>query len=241
MAVAHPERRGSSALNIGEVLAILAEEFPSMTASKIRFLEEKGLIAPHRTPSGYRQYGRGDVDRLRFVLALQRDQYLPLKVIKDYLDAVDRGEQPENLPGGMSIAPRPVSGELHAQLSATRSRSLSEQQLREESGASADLVESMLSFGLIAAEGGRFDEYALAVTRSCVALADHGLEPRHLRSFLSTAEREVGLIEQVVAPSASRRDPAARARAAEEARELSETFLTLHRALVHGLISRMDG
>ncbi|BCT75908.1 MerR family transcriptional regulator [Sinomonas cyclohexanicum] len=241
MAAAQPERRGSSALNIGEVLATLAEDFPSMTASKIRFLEEKGLISPHRTPSGYRQYSDGDVERLRFILSLQRDQYLPLKVIKDYLDAVDRGERPESLPGGMSIAPRPVTDELGAQLSATRPRSLSEAQLRAESGASARLVESMLSFGLITVEDGRFDAHALTVARTCVALEGRGLEPRHLRPFQTAAEREVGLIEQAVAPSASRRDTASRARAAEEARELSELFMTLHRALVHGMISRMDG
>lgn len=241
MAAAQPERRGASALNIGEVLATLAEDFPSMTASKIRFLEEKGLIAPNRTPSGYRQYCAGDVERLRFVLALQRDQYLPLKVIKDYLDAIDRGERPESLPGGMSIAPHAVSDEPGAAAGTMRARSLTEAQLRAESGASTALVGSMLSFGLIAAEDGRFDEHALTVARSCVALADHGLEPRHLRPFQTAAEREVGLIEQAVAPSASRRDPESRARAAEEARELSDLFLTLHRALVHGLISRMDG
>jgi DNA-binding transcriptional MerR regulator len=241
MAAAQPERRGAPALNIGEVLATLAEDFPSMTASKIRFLEDKGLIAPHRTPSGYRQYSEGDVERLRFVLAVQRDQYLPLRVIKDYLDAIDRGERPEGLPGGASIAPRAVTEELGAQLSAARPRSLSEAQLRAESGASARLVTAMLSFGLIVAEDGRFDEHALAVARSCVALEAHGLEPRHLRPFQTTAEREVGLIERAVATSASRPDPAARARAADEARELGELFLTLHRALVHGLISRMDG
>lgn len=241
MAAAQPERKGATALNIGEVLATLAEDFPSMTASKIRFLEDKGLIAPHRTPSGYRQYSEGDVERLRFVLALQRDQYLPLKVIKDYLDALDRGERPESLPGAASIAPRAVSDEFGAQLNAARPRSLSEAQLRAESGASAALVEAMLSFGLVVPEDGRFDEHDLAVACSCVALADHGLEPRHLRPFQTTAEREVSLIERAVAPRASRRDPASRVRAAEEARELGELFLTLHRALVHGLISRMDG
>lgn len=88
--MAQPERRGPQVLNIGEVLAQLSADFPGMTASKIRFLEEKGLINPRRTPAGYRQYSDGDVERLRFVLALQRDQYLPLKVIKDYLDAIDR-------------------------------------------------------------------------------------------------------------------------------------------------------
>jgi DNA-binding transcriptional MerR regulator len=241
MAAAQTERRSSGALNIGEVLATLAEEFPSMTASKIRFLEDKGLIAPHRTPAGYRQYSQGDVERLRFVLALQRDQYLPLKVIKDYLDAIDRGERPEGLPPGVSVAPRAVSEELSAHLSTTRPRSLSEAQLRAESGASVALVEAMVSYGLVEAADGRFDEHALQVARACVALEDHGLEPRHLRPFQASAEREVGLIERVVAPMASRRDTDARARAAEEARELSEVFLTLHRALVHGLITRMDG
>src|SRR5687768_17933517 len=87
--MAQPERRGPLVLNIGEVLAQLSDDFPSMTASKIRFLEEKGLINPRRTPAGYRQYSDGDVERLRFVLSLQRDQYLPLKVIKDYLDAIE--------------------------------------------------------------------------------------------------------------------------------------------------------
>ena len=241
MAAAQSERRGAGALNIGEVLAMLAEDFPSMTASKIRFLEEKGLICPQRTPAGYRQYSEGDVERLRFVLALQRDQYLPLKVIKDYLDAVDRGERPESLPGGASIAPRAVSEELSAHLATTRPRSLGDEQLRAESGASARLVEAMLGYGLIERVDGRFDEHALQVARACVQLEAHGLEPRHLRPFQASAEREVGLIERVVAPTASRRGEASRARAAEEARELSEVFLTLHRALVHGLISRMDG
>ena len=89
-------------LNIGEVLGDLSTDFPGISASKIRFLEEKGLVSPQRTAAGYRKYTSQDVERLRFVLALQRDQYLPLKVIKDYLDAIDRGERPESLPGGMS-------------------------------------------------------------------------------------------------------------------------------------------
>ncbi|NUP73332.1 MAG: MerR family transcriptional regulator [Sinomonas sp.] len=241
MALAHSERRGSSTLNIGEVLAALAEEFPSMTASKIRFLEEKGLISPQRTPAGYRQYGEGDVERLRFVLALQRDQYLPLKVIKDYLDAIDRGERPENLPGGLTLAPRAVSEDVAAELRTTRSRSLSEEQLRAESGASATLVETLKSYGLIAAEGERYDELALQVARACVQLESHGIEPRHLGPFRTAAEREFGLVERAVAPIASRRDEASRARTAETAREISELCLMLHRALVHGRISRMEG
>lgn len=237
--MAHAERRGPQVLNIGEVLAQLSDEFPSMTASKIRFLEEKGLINPQRTPAGYRQYAESDVERLRFVLSLQRDQYLPLKVIKDYLDAIDRGERPDNLPPGVTVLPRIVSDELASELQ-NRVRRLSEEQLRAESGASVPLVESLLSFGLIGHVNGKFDENALQVARACVQLENHGLEPRHLRPFQAAAEREFGLVERAVATLTSRKDAASQARAAEAAREISELCLTLHRALVQDRISRMD-
>ncbi|MFB9714779.1 MerR family transcriptional regulator [Arthrobacter methylotrophus] len=237
--MAQPERRGPQVLNIGEVLAQLSDDFPTMTASKIRFLEEKGLINPKRTPAGYRQYAESDVERLRFVLALQRDQYLPLKVIKDYLDAIDRGERPENLPPGVSVSPRIVSDELAAELQG-HTRALTEEQLRAESGASVRLVQSLLSFGLISHVNGKFDEHALQVARACVQLESHGLEPRHLRPFQAAAEREFGLVERVVAPLTSRKDAASQSRAAEAAREISELCLSLHRALVQDRISRMD-
>jgi DNA-binding transcriptional MerR regulator len=200
---------------------------------------EKGLINPKRTPAGYRQYADSDVERLRFVLALQRDQYLPLKVIKDYLDAIDRGERPENLPAGVTVSPRVVSAEMAAEVQG-RARALTEEQLRAESGASVPMLESLLSFGLISHVGGKFDEHALQVARACVQLESHGLEPRHLRPFQAAAEREFGLVERAVAPLTSRRDAASQARAAEAAREISDLCLTLHRALVHDRISRMD-
>jgi DNA-binding transcriptional MerR regulator len=237
--MAQPERRGPQVLNIGEVLAQLSDDFPAMTASKIRFLEEKGLINPKRTPAGYRQYAESDVERLRFVLALQRDQYLPLKVIKDYLDAIDRGERPENLPPGVTVSPRIVSEELAAELHG-RARALSEEQLRAESGASVPLLQSLLDFGLISHVNGKFDEHSLQVARACVQLESHGLEPRHLRPFQAAADREFGLVERAVAPLLSRKDAASQSRAAEAAREISELCLTLHRALVQDRISRME-
>lgn len=239
MALAQPERRGPQVLNIGEVLAQLSDDFPGMTASKIRFLEEKGLINPQRTPAGYRQYADTDVERLRFVLALQRDQYLPLRVIKDYLDAIDRGERPDNLPSGVTVSPRIVSDELATELQ-NKVRRLTEEQLRAESGASVPLLQSLLEFGLIGHVNGKFDEHALQVARACVQLESHGLEPRHLRPFQAAAEREFGLVERAVAPLTSRKDAASHARAAEAAREISDLCLTLHRALVQDRISRMD-
>ncbi|MBW4095173.1 MAG: MerR family transcriptional regulator, partial [Acidobacteria bacterium] len=168
-----------------------------------------------------------------------RDHYLPLKVIRDYLDAIDRGEGPENLPPGVSVTPRMVNAEVSAQASA-RARQLTDEQLRTESGASVDLLQSLLSFGLIEAIDGHFDDHALRVTKACTALAAHGLEPRHLRPFQAAAAREFGLVERAVAPLASRKDAASQARAAETAREISDLCLGLHTALVQGQIARMD-
>lgn len=234
-----PERVGGNVLNIGEVLTELAGDFPQISASKIRFLEEKGLITPQRTRAGYRKYAPHDVERLRFVLALQRDQYLPLKVIKDYVDAIDRGEKPESLPGGMTLSPRMVSDQLAIELN-SHSRSLTMETLTAEAGARKGLVQDLVAFGLITQLDGRFDEHALKVTRTCVLLESHGIEPRHLRPFRAAADREIGLVERVVAPVANRRDVASKARAAETAREISELCLNLHSALVQGQIARMD-
>ncbi|WP_051427508.1 MerR family transcriptional regulator [Arthrobacter sp. H20] len=234
-----PERVHGNVLNIGEVLTVLSGDFPQITASKIRFLEEKGLISPQRTRAGYRKYAPHDVERLRFVLALQRDQYLPLKVIKDYVDAIDRGEEPESLPGGMTLSPRMVSDQMSRDLH-SHTRSLTLETLTAEAGARHALVLDLVGFGLIAPVDGRFDEHALRITRACVLLEGHGIEPRHLRPFRAAADRELGLVERVVAPVASRRDVASKARAAEMAREISELCLNLHTALVQGHISRMD-
>lgn len=233
-------RPGAQAvLNIGEVLAQLCADFPSVTASKIRFYEEKGLIAPQRTPAGYRQFRESDVERLRFVLGLQRDHYLPLKVIGEYLGAIDQGLTPENLPPGVSIAPRMVSVERALELKG-RARRLTPEQLLVESGSGPELYQSMLSYGLIEVHDGTFDEHALKVAQACTSLAAHGLEPRHLRPFQAAAEREFGLVERAVGPVSSRKDGTSALRAAETAREIAELCLSLHSALVHARIAGME-
>lgn len=229
----------ASVLNIGEVLAQLNDDFPTVTASKIRFYEEKGLISPQRTPAGYRQFRESDVERLRFVLALQRDHYLPLKVIREYLQAIDQGLTPENLPSGVSIAPRMVSDDLARELN-VRSRRLSPEQLRTESGAGIELYETMLSYGLLEMHDGGFDDHALKVARACTSLAAHGLEPRHLRPFQAAAEREFGLVERAVGPRSAKRDGTSAIRAAETAREIAEQCLNLHSALVQARIAEME-
>lgn len=224
--------------NIGEVLAQLLEDFPSVTASKIRFYEEKGLINPQRTQAGYRQFKPADVERLRFVLALQRDHYLPLKVIRDYLDAIDEGRTPENLPPGVSIAPKMITSVDSTHLAARRRISAS--QLCEESGCAPELFEAMLSFGLLSAKDGRFDEHALKIAKVCTELSRHGLEPRHLRPFVVAAEREFGLVERAVTPLTSRRDGTSAERAVEAAREIADLCIGLHSSLMQSHISEME-
>lgn len=230
----------SSVLNIGEVLSLLSEDFPQISASKIRFLEEKGLITPQRTAAGYRKYTKNDADRLRFILALQRDQYLPLRVIKEYLDAIDRGEEPEQLPGGLKLTPQSVT-ETVAQEATSRRRDLTRSELIGATGATGDLVDALLQYRLIKeTTEGRFNEHSVKITRSCVALVQHGIEPRHLSIFRQSADREVALVKHAVTPLAGRKDVASRARTAETAREISEAFLSIHSSLVDSAISELD-
>lgn len=237
---AESSRSRRAVMNIGEVLAALKTDFPQASASKIRFLEEKGLITPQRTAAGYRKYTEADTDRLRFILALQRDQYLPLKVIKDYLDAVDAGEHPESLPGGLTLTPRSVSDQL-AQEIAGHTRPLTRAEIQGITGASSELLDSLEQYRLIEPdETGRYSEYSLKAVRSAVILASHGIEARHLRMFRVSADREMGLVEQATAAMATRRDAAARARVAETAREISQACLALHGALVSEAIAEAD-
>ena len=155
-------------LSIGEVLSKLRGDFPDVTISKIRFLEAEGLIDPQRTPSGYRKFTSIDLDRLRYVLAAQRDQYLPLRVIKENLDAIDRGLIPPTTPGA-SATPRlaAVDGELTASHFSQESElRLSRSELLESAGLSEDQLAELESFGLISMKGRFYDADALSVGRA---------------------------------------------------------------------------
>lgn len=234
--------RGSSAatLTIGDVLAHLKVEFPDLTISKIRFLEDQGLVQPERTPSGYRKFSPGDVSRLRYVLSQQRDHYLPLRVIKDQLDAIDRGLVP---PGTSTDSPRtshiavaaiqdnaPTADHFRPAPAALR---LSKEELVNAAGLRREQLSELEQFGLISAKpGGHYDDDALAVAKIVADLARFGLEGRHLRAFRSAAEREVGLFSQVVGPMARQRGSEAKARAEETVRELAALSVRLHAALV---------
>jgi len=227
-------------LSIGEVLGKLRGEFPDVTISKIRFLEAEGLIDPQRTPSGYRKFTSVDLDRLRYVLSAQRDQYLPLRVIKENLDAIDRGLTPSSITGG-APAPRlaTVDGQFAPQHFGEESElRLSRSELLESSGLEEDQLAELESFGLITIKGRYYDADALAVGRAVAEMSAFGIEARHLRSFKSAADREVGLVEQVITPLLRQKGADSKARAEEVQNELASISVRLHAALVRAGLHR---
>ena len=226
-------------MSIGAVLALLRPEFPDVSISKIRFLEDQGLVEPERTPAGYRKFGHQDVDRLRYVLGVQRDHYLPLRVIRDHLDALDRGLEPPVSRGGPG-SPRLVgAAERRDRDEPQIGQRLSRVQLLAAAGIEESVLRDLESHGLVTARpGGFYDGDALLITRTASELAAFGIEPRHLRAFRSAADREAGLVEQVVSPLRRQRGPEAAARAEEATRELSQLCVRLHASLVKAALER---
>jgi DNA-binding transcriptional MerR regulator len=232
-------------LGIGDVLEVLRPDFPDVTISKIRFLEGEGLIAPQRTASGYRKFSHADVERLRYILTCQRDQYLPLKVIREHLEAIDRGLEPpasgqdgprvpralvstDGMPS--SDAFRPSSGEVR----------LSKRELLESSGLDEAVLDQLEGYGLLTRRGQHYDGEGLVVASTVAEMAAFGIEPRHLRTFKVAADREVGLVEQVVTPMLRQRDPESQQRADDAIRQLAALSVRLHASLVKsGLASEL--
>jgi DNA-binding transcriptional MerR regulator len=217
-------------LTIGEVLAVLRDDFPDVTISKIRYLESEDLVHPQRTASGYRKFSRADVSRLRYVLAAQRDQYLPLRVIKEHLEALDRGEPLPTVAGGPGSVPPPpaVDGDADGGVPP-----LTPEQFARAAGLEPEQLADCVQFGLLATDAdGRHPATDLPVARAAAGLARHGIEPRHLRVYRSGVEREAGLVEQLVAPVLRARSEEARARATEKLRELATLSAQLHTALL---------
>ena len=223
-----PLSRTRDYLSIGEVLDGIKTDFPDISISKIRFLEAEGLINPERTPSGYRKFYDQDVARLRYILSLQRDHFLPLKVIRERLREADAngGVYPD---AAQATAPAPAAGPRGKKASAGNGATapLEAVQLdRKELQAAANLTEKELAgleeFGILeATESGVYDEHALVVAKAARRFFDFGVEPRHLRMYRQFAEREAAFFEQIVSPGARRRDPTAQDQAAQAVRELA--------------------
>jgi len=194
-------------VGIGQVLDELRQEFPDVSPSKIRFLEAEGLIAPERASSGYRRFAVADIERLRFILTAQRDEYLPLRVIKERLDAAS-GD------GAGAAAP---------------AAALTRSELLEAAGADEALLAELEDYGLVR-HARTYGTEALTVVRCAVAVREYGIQPRHLRAVKAAADREISLVEQVVAPLARQkgsREPALRA-----GRDVAGHIARLHATLV---------
>jgi DNA-binding transcriptional MerR regulator len=234
-------RPAGEGLSIGAVLGQLRPDFPDVTISKIRFLESEGLIQPARTASGYRQFTPADVARLRFVLAAQRDHYLPLKVIKEQLDAADAGDElPRPSPGLVSV---PAEGLPAAEEFADApTRRLTQEELLEQAGISMAMLRELEQYGLVRpGAAGFYDTESAAVAQLVATMAGYGIEPRHLRAFRASADREVGLLEQIVAPMYRQHGDDARGRADEAMRELAALSVGLHTLLVKAGLRQISG
>ncbi len=224
-------------MSIGAVLDLLRGDFPDVTISKIRFLEAEGLVTPERTSSGYRRFTAYDCARLRFILTAQRDQYLPLKVIKAQLDAQPDGELPQS--GSAYGVPRlvPVDARSDDGAVAAAQVRLSREDLLTRSGVDDELLTALVKAGVITTgAAGFFDEHSVVIAQCASALADYGVEPRHLRAFRSAADRQSDLIAQIAGPVVKAGNPGARDRADDLAREVAALAITLHTSLIKSAV-----
>ncbi len=226
--------------SIGQVLAILKPEFEDISISKIRFLEAEGLISPERAPSGYRRYAESDIERLRYILDVQKNHYLPLKVIREHLDMMDRGQRPPSLTApatapaeetgldqadGLTPHPRPPR----------RAIRVTRRELLEVSGLSEAALSELEKHQLVVPRRGTIYYGRDALTVAVVArkLAAYGMDARHLRVVKQAAEREVGLIEQAIAPHL-RRNPTSRTLPAE----VMQLVLHAHAAIMRSQLTQ---
>ncbi|SJM63205.1 transcriptional regulator FtsR [Microbacterium sp. JB110] len=226
--MASPARRATAAtaglLSIGQVLSRLQPDFPQLTSSKLRFLEVQGIVAPQRTASGYRKFSDDDLERLRFALTLQRDHYMPLNVIREHLEQLDAGEEPQTPIAPPSIHPTEVRYDRKELLAA--------------SGAAPQLLNDAISTGVIEA-GKKYTERDARLLSTLVALDRHGIEPRHVRGLRQTAEREVALVERAMSALLRRTDATSRAKASELAPELATRLDDIRTIFVKDALGRL--
>jgi DNA-binding transcriptional MerR regulator len=242
--------------SIKEVLGLLQEEFPEVTISKIRFLESQGLIAPERNAAGYRRFFQPDIERLCEVLRLQKSTYMPLRKIKEHLDAdtrVDLFSQEIDEPEVANEPHQDISSDADAPslrasvpgspASTTRPELFPLGELARLTGATTTSIDEMIRNGLIAgvmvAGERHFTPTEIEIVRAVHSFSKFGLEPRHLRHYRTSTEREAGLIEQLLAPLVRQRSPESRHRAAEELEELVELGAGLRGLLLDNALAQL--
>ncbi|MDR1833865.1 MAG: MerR family transcriptional regulator [Propionibacteriaceae bacterium] len=226
--------------SIGQVKAILEAEFPDISISKIRFLESEGLISPERAPSGYRRYGESDIERLRFILNAQKKHYLPLNVIREQLDALDRGE-PAATEDAVEASPASTGATAPIEPSLPRKQALPQRAMRisrrdliNAAGITEAAFADLEKQGLIKPRRGTiyYDRDALTVAIIARKLATYGIAPRHLRTVKQAAASEAGLIEAAVTPFL-RRNPTARGLSTE----VMQMVMYAHAAMMRSILS----
>jgi DNA-binding transcriptional MerR regulator len=213
-------------LTIGAVCRRLQSEFSDISISKIRYLEDQGLLAPRRTQGGYRLFSEEDVERLRTILRMQRDEFLPLRVIRQELASAAPRERRRKAPG--------LTGDEDE---------LDLAELCNRAGIRPELVRELEEYGLLAprVEAGEklYTESDAEVAAVCGRLAQYGLAPRHLRAFRGAADRSAGLLEQLVAPSLRSRNPERRQAGVEDLKALAEQANELSQLLFWRALRRM--
>ena len=209
MAVTEQPRR-ERPLRIGEVVRRLSDEFPDISISKIRFLEDEGLLSPQRTGGGYRLFGEHDVERLVTILRLQRDQFLPLRVIREMLADPGAAERRRRRPATLG----------------DRIELIDLEELERRSGVSPQLIKELEDYGLLASVGTgadkRYPESDVDVAAVCAQLTRFGVDGRHLRTFRTVADRETALLEQLIAPALRSRNSERRAAGLTDLQSLTE-------------------
>jgi DNA-binding transcriptional MerR regulator len=216
----------SRLLTIGTLCGMLKDEFPEISISKIRYLEDQGLLAPRRTEGGYRLFSEDDVQRLETILRLQRDEFLPLRVIRQELAS-----------SGARDRKRKRAGLTE------REHELNLDELCERAGIDARLARELEEFGLLTprTDSGekRYRELDADIALACGRLAQFGIAPRHLRGFRTAADREAALIDQVVGPALRARNPERRQAAMEDLESLGELAQGLGQLLFWRALRRL--
>lgn len=221
-------------LTIGAVVEVLRQEFPATTVSKVRFLEDQGLVKPTRTAAGYRKYSSADIDRLRFVLTQQRDSYAPLKVIQERLASLDAGHDVETPKPARLIS---SDGEP---VVAKKQTTLSARELGEVTGASVEQLNQYAKLGLITPDlSGYFSSQCVPIVQTILQLSDAGIQPRSLRTVATSALRLSDLVDQVVASRHLRGRPGEKERSRAQAADLTDLVGKLHKDILRRAVESL--
>lgn len=231
---ANATNAAEATMSIGAVIKELSTEFPDVAISKIRFLESEGLISPSRSSSGYRRFSPADVQRLRYILTVQRDNYLPLKVIKEQLEAMDAGGSNELA----SVTPLVTADQFRE----TDVVSLDRDELASRVGADSQFITELIRAKLIKPDTmDRFGSDDVMICEAATKLREFGLDARHLKTVLMAANREADLVGQAAVPMSKSRATSAHQKAEEMAREMTALIVTMHGALVKRQVNRNLG